>query len=56
MTFQQTMNIILLPVLDSYACVYLDDVIVTFLSFEKHLNHLEHFFTASECWINVKSV
>ena len=44
MTFQWTMEIILLPVLGSFAHAYLKDVINTSSTFEEHLSHLEQIF------------
>ena len=44
-TFQRTMNTILKPVLDKFAFVYVDDIIIFSETFEEHLQHIQQVFS-----------
>ena len=44
-TFQRVMETVLKAVLNKFALVYLDEVIITSPSFNQHLEHLNKFFT-----------
>ncbi|GFV56170.1 retrovirus-related Pol polyprotein from transposon 297 [Trichonephila clavipes] len=43
--FQKAIDIILKPVIGRFVLVYMDDVIITSLSFKDHLDHLNQVFT-----------
>ncbi|GFY21000.1 retrovirus-related Pol polyprotein from transposon gypsy [Trichonephila clavipes] len=43
--FQKAIDIILKPVIGRFVSVYMDDVIITFPSFNEHLDHLKQVFT-----------
>ncbi|GFX16203.1 retrovirus-related Pol polyprotein from transposon 297 [Trichonephila clavipes] len=43
--FQKAIDIILKPVIGRFVMVYMDDVIITSLSFNEHIDHLNQVFT-----------
>ena len=47
-TFQRLMQVILEPVLNKFAMVYLDDIIIYSRNFEEHIKHLEEVFSLIE--------
>ncbi|GFY11902.1 retrovirus-related Pol polyprotein from transposon 297 [Trichonephila clavipes] len=45
LNFQKAIDIILKPIIGRFVSVYMDDVIITYPSFNEHLDHLNQVFT-----------